>query len=565
MLIVLEPITSICSLSSRWESAHAGLRRFANQTHLHALLLIAFSVGLSLFYTWFCCPLDLAADEAHYWDWSRHLDWSYYSKGPLVAWLIRASCEVFGGLSLSITGNLSAAVRLPAALCHGAILGGSYILASGALRSSRAALAIVAIEMVFPLVRAGSVLMTIDPPFLACWCWAMVCVWKGVILARDSRSSLRWWIGSAVFAALGTLAKYTMALFPVAVLGYLLVHHRSEFSKKGIWILLFGAAVCWIPIAVWNGNHDWVSFRHVFGQVGGAEPFRDQGIRWLGPLVFIGGQAGILLLTSLLAFLAAGWRFRPTQQRDAGLRLLWWSSIPVWCLFATASFVKSGQLNWPAPAYLGGMILAGAWIQEQWSGKYTRLIRSCVWGTLAVSLLATAMIHFPGFMRAGLAKLARTPSEEKPLPVRQLDISARLMGWKSLASEVDRIRTDITLSTGEEPVLAGTHWTLPGQLGFYCDGHPTVYSLGIVNGSDRHSQYELWRPNPEKDAQAFRGRTFVVVGQLGPGSISCFETIEKAIPVKFTQDGVPIAAWNIWICRGFSGLMEIPCSSRCAY
>ena len=36
-------------------------------------------------------PLDLAGDEAHYWDWSRRLDLSYYSKGPLVALIIRAS------------------------------------------------------------------------------------------------------------------------------------------------------------------------------------------------------------------------------------------------------------------------------------------------------------------------------------------------------------------------------------------------------------------------------------------------------------------------------------------
>src|SRR5689334_7295693 len=42
------------------------------------------------------CPIDLSGDEAQYWDWSRQLDWSYYSKGPLVAVIIRASCAIFG-------------------------------------------------------------------------------------------------------------------------------------------------------------------------------------------------------------------------------------------------------------------------------------------------------------------------------------------------------------------------------------------------------------------------------------------------------------------------------------
>ena len=48
------------------------------------LLIAAAAVG-HLAYLGSNCPLDLAPDEAHYWDWSRHLDWSYYSKGPLVA------------------------------------------------------------------------------------------------------------------------------------------------------------------------------------------------------------------------------------------------------------------------------------------------------------------------------------------------------------------------------------------------------------------------------------------------------------------------------------------------
>jgi len=33
-------------------------------------------------------PFDLSPDEAHYWEWSRRPGLSYYSKGPLVAWII---------------------------------------------------------------------------------------------------------------------------------------------------------------------------------------------------------------------------------------------------------------------------------------------------------------------------------------------------------------------------------------------------------------------------------------------------------------------------------------------
>src|SRR5438067_1594205 len=61
-----------------------------------AASMIVGAAVLRLVYLAVDCPLDLAPDEAHYWDWSRHLDWSYYSKGPLVAYLIRASLAFTG-------------------------------------------------------------------------------------------------------------------------------------------------------------------------------------------------------------------------------------------------------------------------------------------------------------------------------------------------------------------------------------------------------------------------------------------------------------------------------------
>ena len=34
---------------------------------------------------------DLFVDEAQYWLWSQHLDFGYYSKPPMIAWVIRAA------------------------------------------------------------------------------------------------------------------------------------------------------------------------------------------------------------------------------------------------------------------------------------------------------------------------------------------------------------------------------------------------------------------------------------------------------------------------------------------
>jgi hypothetical protein len=343
-----------------------------------------------------------------------------------------------------------------------------------------------------------------------------------------------------------------MVLFPLAVLSFLIFHQRSEFRRRGVWILLAGAIAGWIPIVEWNAQHDWASFRHVLGQIGGGQGI-GSGFRWSGPLVFLGAQLGMLFGPWLLAFLAAGWRFQPQRERDAGVRLLWWCSVPVWYFFALASFVKAGQPNWPAPAYLGGIILMVAWTWEQLDGPYNRLVRRLLFGTVAASLLMGTAIHFPGMIRSTLARCVNEPTESKPLPIRNVDITARLVGWKTLAKEIDRIRAIVVETTGKEPILAGTNWTIPGHLRFYCEGYPDAYAVGIPNQSDRHSQYDYWRPNPVNDAEAFLGRTFVIVGDIAPGVRAGFEKIEPCIRVIHSEDGIPIAIWNVWICHGFRG------------
>src|SRR5207237_2246955 len=95
---------------------------------LTAALLIVAAAVLRLLYLAFYCPYDLAPDEGHYWDWSRHLDWSYYSKGPLIAWIIGAGCELFGDTAVAVNGTLMPAVRLPAVLCGAGLLAGMYVL-----------------------------------------------------------------------------------------------------------------------------------------------------------------------------------------------------------------------------------------------------------------------------------------------------------------------------------------------------------------------------------------------------------------------------------------------------
>lgn len=59
----------------------------------------------------FLTPLELYPDEAQYWLWSRELAFGYFSKPPMIAWLIWATTQI---------GDTEAWVRLSAPFLHGA-------------------------------------------------------------------------------------------------------------------------------------------------------------------------------------------------------------------------------------------------------------------------------------------------------------------------------------------------------------------------------------------------------------------------------------------------------------
>ena len=516
-------------------------------------VIIGTVTALRVAYLFAWCPYDLAPDEAHYWDWSRHLDWSYYSKGPLVAWLIRASCEVFGPVSVAWHGTLMPAVRLPAVLCGGLTLAAVYVLTVQTFRDDRLALGVVLAALTMPPVAVCAVVMTIDAPFLCLWAWALA---VGRLALVDGK---RWaWPAAGLLIALGILAKYTMALWLVSAGLFILFTptHRRLLMRPGFWVMVGVAGLSALPILWWNSQHDWVTFRHVAGQAG-VNSDAKAGIRWLGPLSYVGEQFGLLLGYWFVAWASAMVIRRPSREIDPGIRYLWWMSLPTFALFGLTSLRSAGQVNWPVAAYLSGLVLAASYVARILQSPNNRLRRTanvCLTFAASLGLFLSFLVHDTRMIVPFLARFVGPETEDKPTPIRAIDPASRLKGWQFLAGEVDTLRAQVRATDGADPVVTAVRWDLPGQLGFYCAGHPPVYSLGLIM-RDRHSQYDLWRPNPLDDAQVFFGRSFVFVGMGDPERqfATAFDSVEPRRDVTYREHGQAIGKWSIWVCHGFKG------------
>jgi 4-amino-4-deoxy-L-arabinose transferase-like glycosyltransferase len=389
-----------------------------------------------------------------------------------------------------------------------------------------------------PAFVAGSMLMTIDAPYVCCWTWALVLVHRQLFSERPPTAWV--WAGLGVTVGLGVLAKYNMVLF-VPMLGLFLLttpDYRRYLGSFGFWLMVGVAGLCCLPILVWNAQHDWITLRHVGRQAG----MNHSGIRWFGPVQFLVEQAGLWLGSGFVAWLLAC----RERARDEQAAFLWWMSVPMVIFFMVFSVRTLVEPNWPVAAYVAGGVLTVGWIARN---LHSRLVRTATLATMVIGLIATIVIHRTDWLYPLHAASGTSAS------VRKWDPTCRLKGWQTLAEAVAQLR-ERCRQDGNDPVLAGSNWALPGILAVYQADHPEVYSLGVVQGG-RFSQYEFWRPNPVADPEPYLSRSFLYVGEISPEIKTAFERLEPSQIVEHHQAGQRVASWTITLCHGFRGFATI--------
>lgn len=499
------------------------------------------------------CPIDLAGDEAHYWDWSRNLDICYYSKGPLVAWLIRASCALLGG-------DTMAAVRLPAL---GLAVGTSiltYWLARRLFNSDRIALGAVLLNHLVPIFVAGSVLMTIDAPFFFFWALATCFAAKAIF---DDR---KWaWIAMGIAIGLGFFAKFTMLVWLIGLLVFLLADRQSRHHLRSRW-LWFGIATALlftVPIIIWNAQHRWVSVRHVSGTVGGRG---EKGTPVIGFLEFAGGQLGALgpalavILIGGVIFALGQCRRQDDQSRSMSYLIC--IGLPIFLIVSAMSFwTKGGQPNWPAPAYFTLMILAAFFLSDRLKSAQTwRPWRVWFWSTAIFGIAVTPIAHNTEIIYPAVARVGSL-IRKRPIAPRQWDPTFRLRGWQELG---DTITAELRKLPADAIVLCEDYQTT-SQAAFYITGQPKTYYVGswFANPKrrSRQSQYDIWADR-QLDQPSLVGRDAIYFGHEPPADfVAAFEKVEKLPEIDIVRRGVSIRTFRLWRCIGFKG-MRRPADTR---
>ncbi len=466
---------------------------------------------------------DLAPDEAHYWEWSRRLDYNYYSKGPIVAILIRLSTVLFGDTPF--------AVRLPGLIC---VLLFSLILYCYLRDKYSPGLALAAWLMLHSSLFFAvlGLVMTTDPPLILCWMIAIIFAEMGL---RQQRA--RSWVLFGIFAGIATLSKYT-ALLLVPGLALTLVSNvelRPRLRSTGFVgaMLVFGILL--LPTIIWNIEHGWVTLYHNLSHV---TQIKTNAVPLRFTLELIGAQLGLVGPGVFAGSIFACFNVVRTWGRSNGYsQLLVSLSAPILLICLAVSLGKRVYPNWPIPFYIGSVLLLAQ--ASMIDAQSLQLIRKWYGRALALNLMLTGIAFLPilGFTPAGLPASVLT--------------TKKLVGWKDLGAIVEQ---QLDSHQGEtELVVVTTSYETASSIAFYAPSHPEVFCAQV--GERRMNQYDIWG-----GWEKLIGRNALIVVQ----SPSLDERLENAFervtalpvshPVYYSND--LIRSFHFFLGEGYRGGVE---------
>jgi 4-amino-4-deoxy-L-arabinose transferase-like glycosyltransferase len=278
--------------------------RLAVRPLVIAIVVIAAMTALRIAYA---DLIELRTDEAYYWTWSKESAASFLDHPPMIAWLIRLGTAIFGDTLLGVRfGGLVA------------MLVTELLLADIAWRVTRDIRAVAFALLMMEAALYYGLLMAKIAPDVALIPFAVAMIWALVRLA-ESRDS-RWWLAAGLFAGLSLLSKFTVVMWLPAVGAFALVPDWRWRWLRSPYPYLAGAiaVVVFLPVLIWNAEHDWASFRF---QLVRATSVHEISLRTVGD--YIGLQFGlvgfVLLPVVLSALVLTAWRGFRTREPVAVL------------------------------------------------------------------------------------------------------------------------------------------------------------------------------------------------------------------------------------------------------
>lgn len=303
--------------------------------YLFLLIFIILCIRIvSLYFS----PLEVQGDEAQYWYWSTYFDWGYYSKPPLVAWII--------GIFTSTFGNSIFILKLPSLLAHFLTSFVLFNLSKAFNRNTEESLWLSITYLLFFAVSLSSNIISTDPFLLLFWSSSLL--FFKICLNKKSIKNI---ILTSIFVALGFYAKYAMIYFFLSSIVLISFTDNKKELVKSILIISFFVLILISPHLYWVYSTNWVTFIHT-----------GDNFNWNASLYnfeqlinFIVSQFFISTPIILFIFIK---QFAKTKKFIQSYSFEIAYSLPILLLITAQSFISRANANWSSVAFIGVTMIA---------------------------------------------------------------------------------------------------------------------------------------------------------------------------------------------------------------
>ncbi len=405
--------------------------------------------------------LPLCFDEAYYWDWSRFPDWGYFSKPPMVAWLIALSTHLFGINEF--------AVRFPAILCYIITLVFSFkIFKQFSSDFTNSLLNKFLLFFVFlPILNAFSLIFTIDPPFITFW---VLSTYFFLNFIKEKNFKNAFFTG--LFIGLGLLSKQTMISFLLFISLYALLKDLSLFKNPHFWIISLLPFLIYFPNIWWNFKHQMVLLHHT------ESHFTRKAKFLIDLLIFLAG-CSLAYTPMFFEIFRKGQSFlkKLSLKKSIPLEkplffLLISSFFPLTIFLFLELFIRL-EINWIFPFVISGFFFIFSYSFSQSPDQLFKKF-------LKLSLILGAAVSF-------LFHLIYLAPEKFPMPLPL--VFKHFLGWKEVAKKIEK---NIPDSLKNLPYVAENR-KIAAEMAFYLKNHPYFFVKKPFNEKRAFNQYHLWR------------------------------------------------------------------------
>lgn len=410
-----------------------------------ALLTAIRVIGLHL------SVVDLFFDEAQYWDWSRELAFGYYSKPPLLAWIIAAFDQV--------CGSGEACVRLASPLFYFGTSLVVYALADALYDKQTAFWSALTVALLTGVSFSSRIIST-DVPLLFFWALALLAYIKLI-----AAPNWRWALLLGISLGFGLLAKYAMIYFAlgVALAAWLDSSTRDVIRRPQTWAAVAIALLMLSPNVYWNVVNHFATVKHTGTNITGS----GLGIRPLEALSFFGAQFGVagpLIFAAFLFLIVQALRGGVSRQDKLMLAF----AIPPLALVLALSFFRGANANWAAPSAISMAVLVVAWWLRH---GYRRWLMATL--AIGIATQAALLVGDAYADRISIVALSRP------------DVYERTLGWRALGEAIAKRARE-----AGTPTVVTERRAEVAALTYYLRNEPlAVRSWSREPGA--HSQFDL--------------------------------------------------------------------------